>query len=346
MSEITSTPLIEFDVVIVGAGIAGLTCAFELQQRNMKVCVLEKSRGAGGRLASRRIVNEKIFPNQAFGRHPLGTQYIALENELEIPEHEYPSWWNKAIEIKALSGAIFQNHALNATTQQALRFIQYEVCRQLADSVQLQTQQRAIAMSRKEDGWTIETDQQQSYYCKYLVLTIPGPQAITLLQTEPNIACLERVNSIYKPQWTVVCAVRDLKYSINFASLDWIRVKDSSHPLSHAYRVLDTSDQTIADGIKLWTLYATPEWTQNNLDLSPEIAVQKLMEAWFELGLSTTEVLYSQAHRWLYARASDTTSKELFVEYTQLWVGGDAIAGDGIIQSIRSGLAMANAIPT
>jgi predicted NAD/FAD-dependent oxidoreductase len=42
--------------VVVGAGIAGLSAAEVLQARGVTVVVLEKSRGVGGRLATRRII--------------------------------------------------------------------------------------------------------------------------------------------------------------------------------------------------------------------------------------------------------------------------------------------------
>jgi renalase len=45
----------EPDVVIVGAGIAGLSAAGELVANGRRVVVLEKSRGVGGRMATRRV---------------------------------------------------------------------------------------------------------------------------------------------------------------------------------------------------------------------------------------------------------------------------------------------------
>ena len=53
----TSPPPIpsEPDVVIVGAGIAGLSAAAELVANGRRVVVLEKSRGVGGRMATRRV---------------------------------------------------------------------------------------------------------------------------------------------------------------------------------------------------------------------------------------------------------------------------------------------------
>jgi len=45
----------EPDVIVVGAGIAGLTAARELVAAGRRVVILEKSRGVGGRMACRRI---------------------------------------------------------------------------------------------------------------------------------------------------------------------------------------------------------------------------------------------------------------------------------------------------
>ena len=42
-----------FDVAIIGAGLAGLTCAQQLHQAGYRVVIVEKSRGVGGRVATR-----------------------------------------------------------------------------------------------------------------------------------------------------------------------------------------------------------------------------------------------------------------------------------------------------
>lgn len=44
-----------FDVAIIGAGMSGLICAQELQQAGYRVVVVEKSRGLGGRVTTRRL---------------------------------------------------------------------------------------------------------------------------------------------------------------------------------------------------------------------------------------------------------------------------------------------------
>lgn len=44
----------EFDAIIIGAGIAGLTCADQLCRRGLNLLVLEAGAEAGGRIATDR----------------------------------------------------------------------------------------------------------------------------------------------------------------------------------------------------------------------------------------------------------------------------------------------------
>ena len=55
-------------VAVIGAGMCGISCASYLQKNGFGVTVFEKSRGIGGRMASRRI-NEQVSVDH-------GAQYI------------------------------------------------------------------------------------------------------------------------------------------------------------------------------------------------------------------------------------------------------------------------------
>ena len=55
-------------VAVIGAGMAGVSCAEQLQQRGVTVTLFEKSRGLGGRLATRRSEHGVAFDH--------GAQYI------------------------------------------------------------------------------------------------------------------------------------------------------------------------------------------------------------------------------------------------------------------------------
>lgn len=77
-------------VVVVGAGLAGLACAYELSQRGFKVTLLEKSPQLGGKIASWPIqVGDQTF-RMEHGFHGFFPQYYNLNSivdELNIREH-------------------------------------------------------------------------------------------------------------------------------------------------------------------------------------------------------------------------------------------------------------------
>jgi phytoene dehydrogenase-like protein len=60
--------------VIVGAGIAGLACARELASCGREAVVLERSRGVGGRCATRRVNGQPVD----HGHTSAGTSQLTL----------------------------------------------------------------------------------------------------------------------------------------------------------------------------------------------------------------------------------------------------------------------------
>ncbi|MGK7931039.1 MAG: FAD-dependent oxidoreductase [Microcystaceae cyanobacterium] len=77
-------------VVVIGAGLAGLACAYELSQRGFQVTLLEKSPNLGGKIASWTIkMGEETFKME-HGFHGFFPQYYNLKGlvaELGIKEH-------------------------------------------------------------------------------------------------------------------------------------------------------------------------------------------------------------------------------------------------------------------
>ncbi len=77
-------------VVVIGAGLAGLACAYELSQRGFKVTLLEKSPQLGGKIASWPIqVGDQTF-RMEHGFHGFFPQYYNLNQivkELKIQDH-------------------------------------------------------------------------------------------------------------------------------------------------------------------------------------------------------------------------------------------------------------------
>jgi predicted NAD/FAD-dependent oxidoreductase len=64
MPDVMREPERQDDVLVIGAGMAGVMAATELTRSGARVLVLDKGRSVGGRLASRRI-SEATFDHGA-----------------------------------------------------------------------------------------------------------------------------------------------------------------------------------------------------------------------------------------------------------------------------------------
>lgn len=74
-----------YDVLVVGAGITGLTCARLLRDRGARVLVLDKGRAPGGRLSSRRL-DDAVLDTGAIALHPEDADTAAMLTSLVGPE--------------------------------------------------------------------------------------------------------------------------------------------------------------------------------------------------------------------------------------------------------------------
>lgn len=87
---------------MIGAGIAGLTCARQLKAKGFRPMVFEKSRGLGGRLSTRRLEDGVSFDH---GAQYLTARSAAFQNflrqaaEAEVVEHWRPQVSNGSANV-------------------------------------------------------------------------------------------------------------------------------------------------------------------------------------------------------------------------------------------------------
>lgn len=167
------------DIAVIGAGIAGLVCAQQLSQAGYSVVVVEKSRGLGGRLATRRL-------HGTWADH--GACYLKPKGELlgrfvEIlrSRHILEVWTEEVYELTA-------GVALSEPKNRSPRYVapggMSAIAKSLAPGLEIFLNQRVIAItSTPENSWrlTLESNNEE-LTAKAIVLAIPAPQAVMLLE--------------------------------------------------------------------------------------------------------------------------------------------------------------------
>lgn len=168
-----------WDVVVVGAGIAGLTCAQRLQGAGYQVLVLEKSRGLGGRLATRRVGDQPIDHGCRFlaANTP---QMARLLARLQAEGWVRP--WQPA--VYTLHGAELRERNPDQSGYVAPQGMT-AVPKRLAADLTVWRQTRVLGLTPGEH-WRVQlgadTAQAELLQARAVVLAIPAPQALEILQ--------------------------------------------------------------------------------------------------------------------------------------------------------------------
>ena len=151
------------DVLIIGAGISGLLCATELQRSGLNVRIVEKGRGFGGRMSTRRM---------AGGRLDHGAQFFTVRDKRF---QAYVDGWLGAGIIREW----FRHSPHDSNPNGYPRYCgvkgMTDVPKHLAASLQVERSEQINELSRETDAWVARSESGALYRADYLVVTAPAP---------------------------------------------------------------------------------------------------------------------------------------------------------------------------
>ena len=342
-----------FDVIVIGAGIAGLVCAQQLQSCGYKVVVVEKSRGLGGRVATRRLSDT---------RADHGACYLSPKGEL----------LGRFVQLLCSRGIlqVWTDTVYKYSTTQQLqaaagspRYIAPDgmsaIAKFLATGLEIRLQMRveAITPVRAHEPrplqWHLSFDSsntitQPPLTAKAVVMAIPAPQALTILQplaeTGLPAVFLEQLRCVeFDPCLTVIAGYPAL---LDRAT-DWkaITFVDDS---DLGWIGLDSSKRLKPGQSLVFVLHSSAEFARLHLeaeDLQP-FGRNLLTRASEYLLPPLAEPEWMQVHRWRYAFPSHPLQATYLSTTTPLPLVccGDWCGGNLIESAMHSGIAAAEQI--
>ena len=320
-------------VGVIGAGMAGLACAEALQAAGIPVTLFEKSRGVGGRMATRRSECGAAFDH--------GAQYFTVR---DLRFREQVEQWCRAGTAALWLGRIIrlEQGVISELNEPIDRYVglpaMNSIAKSLASKLNVNLNCTIQSIHSFDDGWRL-TDSNQVLHGPFgrLVLAIPPQQAIQL--TQANLGATQALicDIELAPCWAVMVQFEqrfDVPYDAAFvhqAPFTWV-ARNSSKPGR------DTSD--------CWVLHASPEWTKEHLEQpADQVAGQLLDEFWHVTGQSPQPVAALAAHRWRFAiPRKPLQQRSIFEPKQRLGLCGDWCGGPRIEGAFLSGIAMAEAI--
>lgn len=335
-------------VAVIGAGIAGLTVATDLAAAGHEVSLFDKSRGPGGRCATRRSTVG------AFDHGAPGFSATTAAFRAQVAAWRTAAWVSGSSEIEGIPTGDASRHSAPSPIYGVpwMNALARQLATGLPAGVVLYADSHitAIEPGAAGAGWQLRLSDGAVHVTRFdaVVVAVPAEQAAVLLAPDAALAdAMRRTRS--DPCWTLMAAwARPLPTVVDISLSS-----DAHGVLSQARRDDARIGRTNAEGVaSRWVLHATPQWTIDHLEAPAETVIAELLHA-FErhFGTSLEAPVHAAAHRWRYAQVR-APRKEPFGWNVALRLGscGDAwhargdpgsTAPDGIERAWLSGRALA-----
>lgn len=303
------------DIVIIGSGMAGLACARRLVDAGREPFVIDKGRGVGGRIATRRV---SIAGQDLTFDH--GAQYFTVRD----PEF--------SAQINAAGGNTARWEDTTVETRLVGTPGMASLPKVLAKGLHIKQEIEVKALRQHGSQWLLETND-EDISVRRLVMTIPPLQAARLLgDTHPMTNILTAVEMA--PCLTLM-AVFPPEVPRPFVS----RASDTE---ALAWIAQDSAKPGRNSAMTAWVAQACPHWSALHLDEAPVVIAARMLPLLADaIGARPELAVHSVAHRWRYARVVTPLGQPfLRNDAGNLWLGGDWCLGARVEAAWRSGDAI------
>ncbi len=295
------------DVVVIGAGMTGLACARQLTRAGLTVLVLEKSRGLGGRLATRRVAD----PHGQVWVLDHGVQYFSADTDsfhrlLKEPlELGIVTEWTRW--LHTLTPAGLQDPSPDQDPRYVCPDGMTALAKYLAQSLPIRTQARVTRIQPQSQGWHLVCEDGYAVTTPALVVALPAPQVVPLLAgilpvSSPLPPLLS--SALYHPCLAVLAG-----YADTTPAPDWKGIRCHEDKIL-SWISLDSSKRPHPVGPAL-VIHTTPEYSRTHLETDADglerLGREVLFHAAYRLGASwIADPLWLQVHRWRYSLPVET----------------------------------------
>ena len=316
--------------VIVGAGVSGLLAANKLQDAGWEVIVLDKGRGVGGRMATRR------FDGGSFDH---GAQFFtARSDEFKGMVED----WQKAGAAREWSrGFTDANGNPNEDGHPRYRGAEgmTSVPKHLARGLDVRTGEKVVRVDEDGDTWHLRTESGLEATGDALIITAPVPQALEIVGSGgyelPQAAREELEGVSYDPCLALMALLDGPSglpepggVQIKGEPLDWIG---------------DNGLKGISEAPAV-TIHAGPGWSREHYEDDEAEVTAALLG--FAGDMLKANVVSTQLARWRYSWVSESHPEPFLLAQNApaLVFCGDSFAQPKVEGASLSGLAAATAL--
>ena len=307
----SSTASPHYDLLIIGAGIAGLAAGRMAHQFGQKVMLIDKGRRVGGRVSTRR--DDGFIFNH-------GAQFASSKTS------DFGDILRAASTAGMATNWQLQDKKMVVIGTPMMRALPMF----MADNLPIQQNRRIASIIHKTDHiQCIDTDG-IALTAKKVICTAPAPQTVALLADDfPELAATAN-QAAYAPCLTVMLGLADDEH------LPKMPVKAPQHDIGWA--MCENARPTAAQHRPALTVQADAAWSATHKDDTPDSIIKQLIEKYqLATGCQIGTILNAHEHRWLYAKVTTPSPANAIICQKNLAIAGDWLGGARIEHAFISG---------
>ncbi len=318
-----------FDVVIVGAGLAGLTAARELAGAGLAVVVVDKARGVGGRLANRRLGAALV----EHGAQVFTARTLEFSRQLES--------WRAAGCLQAWPCIAAPGGGWRGVPSMTAP------AKEMARGLEVRTAWPVAGVSPLDGrkGWCVAALDGAVLGARAVVLSAPAPQSLAMLDAggvQLDKTTRGRLEAVaYEPCLAVLAVLEQGSHL----------PAEGQEPAGGPLAWLADQQSKGVSPVPAAILHSTARFAAETLDGDRDAAARALLEAAGpRLGVAVTEW---QVHAWRYSRVTHPDPEVFLMVSEEPWLlvagdawGGGALPRNGSEDAFRSGRAAGRELAT
>jgi predicted NAD/FAD-dependent oxidoreductase len=306
-------------IAIIGAGMAGLAAAERLRENGVACVLFDKSRGFGGRMATRRT-GDLQFDH--------GAQYFSVRGPAFFAQ--VTKWREAGIVDEWSVGSYVGAPGMTAPA------------RAMAANHECVMEAQVSQLTREAGGWSvcdyagpIAAPGNGSY--RAVILAVPAPQAAPLAASA-GAAMPQLADAAYAPCIALMLAFPP---ETQRPACEWLKPEDRAI----AWIARNSSKPGRPRGVQTWVVHARADWSRIHLETNTEDLRAPLLARFRAVTGVHAEPTHVSAHRWRFALVErEIGTPCLFDEAMMVGACGDWCLGARVEAAYDSGCAMADTL--
>ena len=327
------------DVLIVGAGMAGLMAATTLRERGYTVFLIDRGRSVGGRLATRRVGDGGLADH--------GAQFFTVRS---ATLQRYVDRW-LAQDLVYIWGTGWSDGSVKRTAgdgnpRYVVRGGMNQLAKHLARDLDIAVDRLVTSVRQTATGWELADSDGKSYVGRGLIVTPPMPETLDLLTTSGVIIHADDFAELQRIRFGPgLCGIHEIDGELELPAPGAVQNFQSD-----VYWVADNHAKGISK-TRIVTSHANAKFSRQNWDASEADIVLELESAVLPFLKEGARIVNTQLKKWRYSVPLTTYADECLLakDLPSLVFAGDAFGGRGRVEGafmsgVAAGTTMADAL--